>query len=450
VLEVERVPRIGERKVKRHRIHGSSLPKVKATGWMFGGPLLLYPIEAQSSQPTPPGNFAMPDIPAIQAALQQLGIDGWLLYDFRGSNPLARRIVQIPEGTMLTRRWFYFIPARGEPQKLLHRIEPRSLDHLPGLSKSYLKWQEFEAGVRDLVLGVKAVAMEYVPRNAIPYISRVDAGTVELVKSYGTEVVPSGDLIQMFEACWDDDQWSMHQEAAKHTVSAYTAVWKFIAERTRTGGSVRETEVQQRILDHFRENGMVTDHPPIVGVGSHSGDPHYEPQAGSDAEIKKGDFVLVDLWAKLAKPRAVYSDLTQVAFVGDEVPAKYVDVFEIVAAARDAAIQRVRDAFSKGEQLRGWQVDRAARDVINHAGYGEYFIHRTGHSIGEEDHGNGANMDDLETHETRRVLPRTCFSIEPGIYLPEFGVRLEVDVFVDANGGVHVTGDEQREVVRIG
>jgi Xaa-Pro aminopeptidase len=391
----------------------------------------------------------MPDIPAIQVALQQFGIDGWLLYDFRGSNPLARRVLHIPDGAMLTRRWFYFIPARGEPQKLLHRIEPKALDHVPGAAKTYLKWQQFEAGVGDLVRGLKTVAMEYVPRNANPYVSRVDAGTIELVKSYGVEVMPSGDLIQMFEACWDDDQWAMHQEAAKHTTSAYDAVWQFIGERTRDGGSVRETEVQQHILDHFHLHGLTTDHPPIVGVGPHSGDPHYEPKAGSDGLIRQGDFVLVDLWAKLAKPRAVYSDLTRVAFVGDTIPAKFVEVFNVVAAAREAAIQRVRTAFANGEQLQGWQVDRAARDAIEKAGYGDYFIHRTGHSIGEDDHGNGANMDDLETHETRRVLPRTCFSIEPGIYLPEFGVRSEVNVYIDAAGGVHVTGGEQWEIVRI-
>lgn len=391
----------------------------------------------------------MADVPAIQAALQQLGIDGWLLYDFRASNPLARRVVGIADGAMLTRRWFYFIPARGEPQKLTHRIEPHALDHLPGTGGSYLKWQEFEAGVRDLVRGVKSVAMEYVPRAANPYVSRVDAGTIELVKSFGPDIVPSGDLIQMFEACWDDEQWQMHEAATRVTTSAYDVVWKYIAEKTRDGGSVRETDVQKRILAHFAENGVTTDHPPIVGVGPHSGDPHYEPQAGTDAEIKKGDFVLVDLWGKLAKPRAVYSDLTWVAFVGDDVPAKYVDVFNVVAAARDAAVRRVRDAFANGETLHGWQVDRAARDVITKAGYGDYFIHRTGHSIGEEDHGNGANMDDLETHETRRVLPRTCFSVEPGIYLPEFGVRLEVNVYVDAGGQVHVTGGEQREIVRI-
>jgi Xaa-Pro aminopeptidase len=392
----------------------------------------------------------MVDIPAIQAALQQLHIDGWLLYDFRGLNVLARRVVQLPTDAMLTRRWFYYVPAAGEPRKLLHRIEPHALDHLPGSAQSYLRWQQLEAGVGELVRGAKSVAMEYVPRNANPYVSRVDAGTIELVKSFGVEIVPSGDLIQMFEACWDDQQWAMHWEAAQHTCSAYDAVWTFIAERVRGGGAVHEMEVQECILDHFRAHGCVTDHPPIVGVGPHSGDPHYEPRPGDAGLIRAGDFVLVDLWAKLDKPRAVYSDLTRVAFVGQDVPPKHVNVFNIVAAARDAAIQRVRDAYAKGEGLQGWQVDRAARDVIEKAGYGEQFIHRTGHSIGEETHGNGANMDDLETHEMRRVLPRTCFSVEPGIYLPEFGVRSEVNVFVDEGGQVHVTGGEpQTEIVRI-
>jgi Xaa-Pro aminopeptidase len=292
--------------------------------------------------------------------------------------------------------------------------------------------------------------MEYVPRNANPYVSRVDAGTVELVRSAGVEVVPSGDLVQLFEACWDDDQWAMHLEAARHTRSAYDAAFAFLAERVRRDGSVRETEVQGRILEHFGVHGLVADHPPIVGVGPHSGDPHYAPGPDSDAPIREGDFVLIDLWAKLDRPRAVYSDLTWTGFVGTEVPSRYQDVFRIVARARDAAIDRVRSAYRDQEPLQGWQVDRAARDVIERAGYGDAFCHRTGHSIGQETHGNGANMDDLETHEERRVLPRTCFSVEPGIYLPEFGVRTEVNVFVDARHQVHVTGGEpQTEVVPI-
>jgi Xaa-Pro aminopeptidase len=292
--------------------------------------------------------------------------------------------------------------------------------------------------------------MEYVPRNANPYVSRVDAGTVELVRFCGVEVVPSGDLVQLFESTWDDEQWAMHCEAARHTRSAYDAAFAFIVQRVRSIGSVRETEVQQRILDHFAAQNVTADHAPICAVGPHSGDPHYEPSAAHDGVIREDDFVLIDLWAKLKQPRAVYSDLTWTCFVGREVPARYRDIFQIVARARDAAIACVRGSFAAGRPLQGWEVDQAARSVIEQAGYGTYFCHRTGHSIGQEVHGNGANMDNLETREERRVLPRTCFSVEPGIYLPEFGVRSEVNVFVDADCQVHVTGGEpQTEIVAL-
>ncbi len=387
------------------------------------------------------------DLAPLQTAVRQAGLDGWLLYDFRGLNVLARRVLDIPGDAILSRRWFYLIPAEGEPRKLVHRIESHALDHLPGTARAYLRWQELEAGVGDLAAGRRRLAMEYVPRNANPYVSRVDAGTVELVRSFGVEVVSSGDLVQQFEATWDDEQWAMHLEAAKHTRSAYDVAFGFITERARGGGSVRETEVQQRILDHFAAHRLVTDHPPIVAVGPHSGDPHYAPGPGSDAAIREGDFVLIDLWAKLDRPRAVYSDLTWTAFVGREVPACYEEIFQVVRRARDAAIGRVRDAYAAGKPLRGWEVDQAARQVIEAAGHGPAFCHRTGHSIGQETHGNGANMDNLETHEERRVLPRTCFSVEPGIYLPEFGVRSEVNVFVDAGGTVHVTGGAPQEHV---
>jgi Xaa-Pro dipeptidase len=391
------------------------------------------------------------DLRAIQQSLQDQLLDGWLLYDFRGLNVLARRIVELSPDAMLSRRWFYFIPAKGEPRKLVHRIEPHALDVVPGPAQMYLRWQELEAGVAALVAGQKRVAMEYVARNANPYVSRVDAGTIELVRSYGVEVVPSGDLVQLFEACWDDEQWQMHLEAAKHTHTAYDVAFAFLADRIKKNGSVRETEVQKCILDHFAAHKLVTDHPPICAVGPHSGDPHYSPGPDSDAAIRAGDFVLIDLWAKLNSPRAVYSDLTWTCFVGRDVPPRYTEVFQIVARARDAAIERVRTAFKNKELLQGWQVDQAARDVIDKAGYGAAFCHRTGHSIGQETHGNGANMDNLETHDTRRVLPRTCFSVEPGIYLPEFGVRSEVNVFVDGASQVHVTGGEpQRAIVAIG
>ncbi len=387
------------------------------------------------------------DLASVQKAIADLGLDGWLLYDFRGLNVLARRVLGLNPEHILSRRWFYFIPTRGEPRKLVHKIEPAALDAYPGAKQVYLRWQELEAGVKQLIGGAKRVAMEYVPRNANPYVSRVDAGTVELVRACGAEVVPSGDLVQAFEACWDDEQEKMHFDAAVHTRSAFDVAFNFIRDRVRAAGSVRESEVIRQILDHFERNGVETDHPPIVAVNQHSGDPHYATTPQSDAPIREGDFVLVDLWAKLKRPRSVFSDLTRVGFVGKQVPPRHEEVFQVVRRARDAAIERVRSAFAAKESLQGWQVDDAARGVIDKAGYGTYFCHRTGHSIGQEVHGNGANMDNLETHEERRVLPRTCFSVEPGIYLPEFGVRSEVNVYVDGQGRVHVTGGDPQTSV---
>ena len=390
------------------------------------------------------------DLARIQEALQELDVDGWLLYDFRGSNILARRVLQLPDDQMGSRRFFYGIPRTGEPVKLVHRIESGALDHLPGSKTVYLKWQELEAGIQSIVEGRSRIAMEYSARNANPYISRVDAGTVELVRSFGVDIIPSGDLIQSFEATWDEEQWSMHLEAATHTNQAFQVAWKFIADGIREHGQVEETAVRDQIMDHFAANGMTTYHPPIVGVGPHSGDCHYETGSGDHTTIHEGDFVLIDLWAKMDRPRAVYSDLTRTGFVGTEVPQKYTEIFLIVAAARDAAIACVESACEAGRPLQGWEVDDACRKVIEDAGYGEFYVHRTGHSIGQEVHGNGANLDNLETREERLIMKNTCFSVEPGIYQAEFGVRSEVDVFVDGDGKVHVTGGElQTAIVRV-
>ena len=390
------------------------------------------------------------DLGAVQAAVRDAGLDGWLLYDFRGSNVLAQRVCDL-EAKKLSRRWFYYVPAEGAPLKLVHAIEPAALDHLPGTTKTvYRRWQDLETGVGELVIGARRVAMEYSPRNANPYIGRADAGTVELVKSYRVEVVPSGDLIQQFEATWDADQEKSHFEAAGHCRDAYDVAFDFIASEIRAKGSVTEAAVQARIMTHFADRGMVTYSPPIVGVGPHSGDPHYETTAASNAPVVPGSWVLIDLWAKMNRPRAVYADYTRVAYVGADVPEQYVKVFNVVAAGRDAGIAKVKAAFAAGEPLLGWEVDAATRGVIEKAGYGDQFTHRTGHNIGQEVHGNGAHIDGLETREDRRIIPRTCFSIEPGIYLPEFGARSEVDVYIDAAGTVHVTGGEpQTDVHRI-
>ncbi len=389
------------------------------------------------------------DLAAVQAALREQHLDGWLLYDCRSLNVLAARVCGTSAAGR-SRRWAYFVPATGTPKKLVHVIEGMALDHLPGDKTAYLKWQEWEAGIAHLLNGVKKVAMEYSPRNGNMYISRVDAGTVELVRGCGAEPVSSGDLIQQFEATFDAEQEAMHYEAATHTDAAYGIAWQFIAEQIRTHGHTTEIAVQDRIMKHFADCKMTTYHPPIVGEGPNSGDPHYAPNPEGNRRIGVGSYVLVDLWAKMDRPRAVYSDLTRVGYVGEEVPAKINEVFHVVAAARDAGIARVRRAFEKGEPLQGWEVDGATRDVIEKAGYGKYFTHRTGHNIGQETHGNGCHMDGLETKEERRVMPRTCFSIEPGIYLPEFGVRSEINVYIDAKGGVHVTGGAlQTEVRRI-
>ncbi|MCA9106387.1 MAG: M24 family metallopeptidase [Planctomycetales bacterium] len=389
------------------------------------------------------------DLAQVQSAIGRFGFNGWLLYDFRRSNVLACRVAGLPEDSSFSRRWFYFIPASGEPVRLVHRIETGVLDHLPGEKRVYLRWQELEAELARMLQGQGKIAMEYAPRGGNPYVSRVDGGTIEQVRATGVEVGSSGDLIQFFEARWTPEQWAMHLEADKLNQQAFDLAWEFIASSTRAGKILRETDVQDFIMDHFERNNLTTYHPPIVGVNAHAGDPHYAPVRGADSEIREGDFVLIDLWSKLKRTGAVYSDLTKVGFMGSEVPERFEQVFGIVAAARDASIQLVRDAMAAGRELQGWEVDQAARDVIEAAGYGDAYIHRTGHNIGQETHGNGAHMDNLETREERLVLPETCFSIEPGIYLPEFGARSEVDVFVDADRQVHVTGGLQHKVLPI-
>lgn len=389
------------------------------------------------------------DLAQVQKAIQEFGFDGWLLCDFRGSNVLAQRVCGIAPDRAGSRRWFYFVPKSGQPQKLVHRIESGMLDHLPGDKNIYLPWQQLQASIAQLVRGCKKVAMEYSANNLNPYVAKVDAGTVELVRSFGVEVASSGDLVQYFESRWADEQWAMHVEADRLNQLAYDKTWKFIRDSIRAGKTIRETDVQNLIMQHFEENGQTTYHPPIVGVNENAGDPHYEPVAGKDKEIRENDLVLVDLWSKLKKPNSVYSDITKMGFVGTSVPEKYQKVFHIVAAARDAGIATVKNAYAANRPLQGWEVDEATRAVIVKAGYGEYFCHRTGHNIGQETHGNGAHMDNLETKEERLVLPRTCFSIEPGIYLPEFGMRSEVDVYIDGNKQVHVTGDPQKDILPI-
>lgn len=378
-------------------------------------------------------------IEAIQTALREAGVDGWLFADFRGSDPLAYRILKLPNAGMASRRWYYYIPAQGEPCKLLHRIEAHSLDTLPGKSLHYSAWPELHAQLTDLLAGSRRIAMQYSPLNAIPYVARVDAGTVELVRSAGVEVVTSADLVQRFEAVWTAPQWEAHQYAARCLRGIIDEAFGYIREGVAAQGEVSEHAVQRFILGRFDAYGLRTDKPPIVAANVHSADPHFQPTPTSGA-IRRGDFVLLDIWAKRQEAGSVYADVTWTGYVGESVPEPYRNIFRIVQHARDAAIDLVQDAAHAGRPICGWEVDEAARAVIRRAGYGAYFIHRTGHSIGEEVHGSGANMDNYESRDERHILPHTCFSIEPGIYLPgQFGVRSEVDVYVGERAAV-VTG----------
>jgi Xaa-Pro aminopeptidase len=346
-----------------------------------------------------------------------------------------------------TRRWFYLIPAKGAPRKLVHRIESAALSRLPGKEQIYASLNELTTNLRTMLAGCRKVAMQYSPRNAIPYVSLVDAGTVEMVRAQGARVVSSADLVQRFEACWTPAQYRSHLQAGRVIHRTIQAAFARAASQVRSArGAMTEYDLQQWILQRFRAAGIVTDAPPIVAVGRHAGDPHYQPPARGSSRIRAEDLLLLDVWGKLNRPGSVYYDVTWVGYLGREVPVNYARIFAIVAAARDRAIAFVQQAIAAGRAVQGWQVDRAARDVIRKAGYGEYFVHRTGHSIGQEVHGAGANMDGLETHDVRRLLPRTCFSIEPGIYLPDFGVRSEVNVYIDGRRA-RVTGTVQREIL---
>jgi Xaa-Pro aminopeptidase len=389
----------------------------------------------------------MPDIAAIQEALRAQKLDGWLFYDFHQRDPIASHVLGLGQG-MFTRRWFYLIPARGVPRKLVHKIESRALDSLPGAKLEYASLEELDRNLRRLLRGAGRVAMQYSPRNAIPYVSMVDAGTIEMVRGAGAKVVSSADLVQRFEATWSAEQLRSHQAAGRVVDRVLQEAFARAASVVRSGGAISEYELQQWILEQFRAGGVTTEEPPIVAVGPHSGDPHYEPTAAASAPIRAGDLMLLDMWAKTDAADSVYYDITWVGILGAQVPEKYAKVFSIVRDARDAAVGFVQQAVKAQRQIQGWQVDRAAREVIRKARYAKQFVHRTGHSIGQTVHGNGANMDSLETRDIRLVLPHTCFSIEPGIYLPEFGIRSEVNVFVDEREA-RVTGPMQTEIIAL-
>jgi Xaa-Pro aminopeptidase len=385
------------------------------------------------------------DLARLQHELREQRLDGWLFFDHHFRDPLAYRVLRLTVPRTPTRRWYYVVPAEGEPRGLAHRIEAGMLDPLPGEKTFYSSWEEQVAGLAKITRGLKRVAMQYSPKCAIPYVAMVDAGTLELVRGVGLEVVTSAELIQVFEACWTAEQLESHLEAGRRVDRVRAAAFALVRERTSSGAAIEEVEVKRFIRDGFEKAGMVTDHGPIVGVNANASNQHYEPTDELSQPIHRGDLLLIDMWAKLDQPEAVYYDITWTHFLGDNPPEEIRNVFAVVTGARDAAIECVKSAVAARRPLQGYQVDDAARAVIRQAGFGEYFTHRTGHSIGTEVHGNGANMDNLENHDDRRVIPWTCFSIEPGVYLPKFGIRSEVNMFV-GESEARVTGEIQREL----
>ncbi|MGI8553756.1 MAG: M24 family metallopeptidase [Dehalococcoidia bacterium] len=373
------------------------------------------------------------DITEIQAQLTHLGFDGWLFFDFRRSNRIAYRILNLPDHLVVTRRWYYYIPREGEASGLVSALEPTNLDTLPGEKRVYRTWQERQAFLQALLPSGSRIAMEYSPLNAIPYVSRVDAGTVDLVRSFGIEVVSSADMVQEAVARWSQEQWQGHLQASASLIQIKDRAFAEVARAVRSGELLTDYALQQFMARLYRDAGLVADEPPIVATNQRCSNPHYMPLQSREAAINEGDVLMLDFWAKLDRPGSVYADHTWMAYVGERVPERVAEIFAIVAGARDRAIAFLRTRIEQGITVRGWEVDAAARDFINQCGYGQYFIHRTGHSIDEAVHGDGANMDDYETHDERIVMQDTAFSIEPGIYLPEFGVRSEVNAFLMGN-----------------
>ncbi len=389
------------------------------------------------------------ELARIQEALRERGIDGWLLCDFRNRDYLAYRVLGLDFEKLSSRRWYYYVPARGNPKKLVSAVEEHRLDALPGDARVYLSWKELHAGLKRLLGAKKRVAMQYSPLNNVPYVAMVDAGTVELVKRLGHKLVSSADLVQIFVALIDEAGYRTHKEAAAAMDRIRAEAFARIGEAIRTGNGATEYDIQQYIMRRFGEEGLVTDSPPMVGTNEHPADPHFDLTSANARPFADGDTVLIDLWAKRSVPGAIYYDITWCGYIGTP-PPRYVEMFDVVRRGRDAAIEFVADRFAAGETCYGWEVDDACRSVVKKAGYGKFFRHRTGHSIGEETHGNGVNIDNLETKDERALMPGCCFSIEPGIYLPgEMGVRTEVDMFIRGDGAPEVTGEVQHELVKI-
>jgi Xaa-Pro aminopeptidase len=385
------------------------------------------------------------NIADIQKDLRSAKVDGWLFYDFRGRDPIAQRILGLPPG-MRTRRWFYFVPAKGAPRKLVHKIESGALEVVPGDALQYSAQSELRNNLKKLLGRAKNVAMQYSPKNAIPYVAMVDAGTVELVRSAGAKVVSSADLVQKYEACWSKEQLESHLAAGRDIDRMVRGAFEYAADCVKQRKPVNEYDVQQWIRARFEEAGIIADEGPDIAVNANASDPHYGPSKEKSAQVKEGDLLLLDVWGKQEAPDSVYYDITWMGYLGQNVPEKYVKIFNVVREARDRAVDLIQTRIAAGKPLQGWEVDKAARSVVEKAGYGKYFFHRTGHNIGTSVHGNGVNMDGLETHDDRHLIPGTCNSIEPGIYLPEFGVRSELNMYIDEKEA-RVTGAVQTGIL---
>ncbi|HEY2822599.1 MAG TPA: M24 family metallopeptidase [Candidatus Acidoferrum sp.] len=383
----------------------------------------------------------------LQNDIRAAKLDGWLFYDFRGRDPIAHRILELPHG-MRTRRWFYFVPAKGTPRKLVHKIETESLAAVPGETLYYAGYDELRKNLAKAIGRAKVVAMQYSPKAAVPYIAMVDAGTIELVRAAGAKVVSSADLVQKYEACWSMQQLESHVAAGKIIDRVIRGAFEEAAKHVRAKQTLTEYDLQQWILREFDASGIQQENGPDVAVNANASDPHYGPVQGKAAPIREGDLLLLDVWGKTKDAGSVYYDVTWMGYLGEKVPEKHAKVFGVLREARDKAVDLIRSTIAAGKPLQGWQVDKAARTIIEKAGYGKCFFHRLGHNIGETIHGNGANMDNLETHDIRHLIPKTCTSIEPGIYLPEFGMRTEVNVYIGEKEA-HVTGAVQKEIVAL-
>jgi len=388
----------------------------------------------------------------IQSALRGASLDGWLFYDHHHRDPIAESILGIDPQAHITRRWYYFIPANGEPRKLVHRIEQARLDALPGSKSQYSSWQELHAGLENLLQDQKKIAMQYSPNNDIMYVSMVDAGTVEFLRSLGKQIVSSADLVSQFEAVLSEEQKYSHAVAQRAIDAIVAEAWNEVARRLRSPsgvpGILTEYDMVVWLGQAMRREGLIWENGPDVSVNANTSDSHYEPTADRSSLIQEGDFLLIDIWGRVNAPNTIFYDITWTAVVGRAPSDREHRVFETVRNARDAAISAVETAFLEERSIRGYEADDAARSVIRDAGFADYFTHRTGHNIAKELHGSGAHLDNLETHDERLILPNTCFSVEPGIYLPEFGVRSEVNMMT-APGKAWVTGKVQRELVRI-